>query len=457
MEQGLRFPPGWGQEWFSSHVFVPADGLRFWLYLGLAALAYGLLIVGLTKLASPGRRRLIVVLTFIAGTFYVLSFFLPPGSEVDGALTVDGRTFEVEATRNWVHARRALTADEIEALGPTAPPEAGDAVAAQQVIAGQVLLTDLDELPEGVEPVVGEDILPFEAASPEGVSELSGVPWTLTVTTEVTDTGPVEVVATGQGARSFRFDLFGAPATLTMNVQPSWNGVKAYEAPLGDFLMLAGAFAIGLGVLNLTSVHGKRLVQSRPGWINSLAFFLGFFAMTVFGVWNTEIEKAEELAAAEEQALAAATGDDAVAETPEEAAEGAPDEPVRWPVALFNLTWRGLLIPLESTTFALLGFFIVAAAYRAFRIQSVEAGLLTGVAFLVMMGGVPLGQAVTAGIPPDSAWSWLRLEILTNWILSQPNSAAFRGIIFGAEVGGFALGMRVWLSLERGAYFGREY
>jgi hypothetical protein len=138
-------------------------------------------------------------------------------------------------------------------------------------------------------------------------------------------------------------------------------------------------------------------------------------------------------------------------------APGAPPAAVPLAAAGYQVFFNGLLKPLQSTTFALLGFFIVTAAYRAFRIRNLEAGLMTVIAFLVMLGQVPLGQMLTSWIDPASGFAWLRIENVTNWLLTNPNTAATRGILFGAVTGGFALSLRVWLSLERGTYFGKEF
>jgi hypothetical protein len=105
--------------------------------------------------------------------------------------------------------------------------------------------------------------------------------------------------------------------------------------------------------------------------------------------------------------------------------------------------------------FSLVAFYIVSASYRAFRVKSGEATLMMAAAFIVMLGMVPIGVYLTHWIPETGKYAWLsvfRLENLTVWILTGPNAAAQRAITFGIAVGGLAMALRIWLSLERGSY-----
>ncbi|MCS6863353.1 MAG: hypothetical protein NZT92_23855, partial [Abditibacteriales bacterium] len=64
------------------------------------------------------------------------------------------------------------------------------------------------------------------------------------------------------------------------------NPLTGYFAPLGQFLRVLGGFAIGLGLISLFTVHGHRIIRQRKGWGNSVAFFIAFFAIVLFGFWQ---------------------------------------------------------------------------------------------------------------------------------------------------------------------------
>jgi len=106
---------------------------------------------------------------------------------------------------------------------------------------------------------------------------------------------------------------------------------------------------------------------------------------------------------------------------------------------------------MSATMFALLAFFIASAAFRAFRIRTVEAGLLAVAALIVMLGRVPLTNALTEWLP-----EWARLQAAQEWIMNVPQNAAKRAILMGAALGVMATGLRVILGIERSYLSGED-
>jgi len=122
----------------------------------------------------------------------------------------------------------------------------------------------------------------------------------------------------------------------------------------------------------------------------------------------------------------------------------------RWqePGTASMFLYNQMYSPMQGTMFSLLAFFIASAAFRAFRIRTVEAGLLAAAALIVMLGRVPVGDALTSWLPES-----IRMSAFQEWIMNVPQNAAKRAILMGAAMGVMATGLRVILGIER-SYLG---
>lgn len=185
---------------------------------------------------------------------------------------------------------------------------------------------------------------------------------------------------------------------------------------VSNVLLVVSTFTIGLGIINLCQVHGKRLAKGGADAINSFAFFFSMIVMTCIGL----LQHAHPNAINKN---------------------------------LYDLLFTGALATLDATMFSLIAFYIVSAAYRAFRVRSVEASILLITALIVMLGQIAMGQFLTHGFPSQGGWSVFRVEVVRSWILTVANTAAVRAIAFGLGIGGLAVALRIWLGLERGSYF----
>jgi hypothetical protein len=113
--------------------------------------------------------------------------------------------------------------------------------------------------------------------------------------------------------------------------------------------------------------------------------------------------------------------------------------------SLFMWLFNNLQAPLQQTVFSLLAFFVASAAFRGFRARTPEAALLLGVALIVMLGRIPVGE-LTGSVLPD----------LAGWLVNTPAVAAKRGILIGIGLGSVAVALRVMLGIERAWLGGRR-
>jgi len=165
------------------------------------------------------------------------------------------------------------------------------------------------------------------------------------------------------------------------------------------WVRIVSAFALVLGVGSFVMYHTEKLRRRRASWLYSIVALVAAAVSTVVGLaWGVK-----------------QTG------------------------PLQNYIFTPLLVPLNSSMFAILAFYMASAAYRAFRARTKESALLLIAAFIVMLGMVPIGAAI-----------WGKLPDLAEWILSVPNMAAKRAITFGVALGGIATALKVILGIERG-------
>jgi hypothetical protein len=107
--------------------------------------------------------------------------------------------------------------------------------------------------------------------------------------------------------------------------------------------------------------------------------------------------------------------------------------------------YLNIIVPLGSTMFALLAFFMASASYRSFRARSVESTLLLTTAFIIMIGVLPLADKISHHLPS-----------FAQWIMDIPNVAAKRGILFGIALGAIATSLKIILGIERSWLGGKE-
>ncbi len=219
----------------------------------------------------------------------------------------------------------------------------------------------------------------------------------------------------------YAFEFLIPPAFWPL--EPPRNPLSEVQPLVATLTQIIWSFALLLGVWNLFVIHGRAVVKRGRGWCNSAAFFISFLAILGAGLLKdytqgSTIRKASE--------------------------------------SVFTILFSGFLTSLDATMFSLIAFYIVSAAYRAFRVKSLEAGLMMAAAAIIMLALVPVGAEITNWLPQSGILSALRVERVGYWLLTSPNMAAQRAIAFGIAVGSLAMGLRIWLSLERGNFFDRQ-
>ncbi len=233
-----------------------------------------------------------------------------------------------------------------------------------------------------------------------------------------------------------------------------------------DWIIIIGIFALALGIWSLVHVSVGKINSRKENWeyplvtLISLAtmIFFGFTAHAEGSSWWTYFVAIAVLLGALWLLLQGLMGK-------------AADKNVKSIIglglliaftllAIFDSSWEfkfytaeGLtnqmfvhffdfiLIPLHSTMFALLAFFIASASYRAFRARNLLATLLLISALIVMLRFTP------------GPWGEYLAKTST-WVLNVPNLAAQRAIIIGIGLGIVATALKVILGIERG-YMGK--
>ena len=165
-----------------------------------------------------------------------------------------------------------------------------------------------------------------------------------------------------------------------------------------QWAVILAAFALLIGVVNLLTVHLRKMGKSKKGAIYSLALWVAFF-ITV--------------------GVVALDGPDGSKS-----------------VFLFN----NIQIPVEASLLTLL---VVTLAVASIRLLRRKAGLFTyvfiGTAFLVLLGTAPL-----YGLGEVSFLYQVR-----TWIAGVLSVAGARGVLLGVALGTVATGIRVLMGVDR--------
>ncbi len=176
-----------------------------------------------------------------------------------------------------------------------------------------------------------------------------------------------------------------------------------------DWAIIIIAFSFFLGVANIIRINAQKVSRREREWPFAIALLAGLSVTIFLGL-----------------------------------AFGITDAPgIR---GVFSRIFLFMYSPMQATMFSLLAFYIASAAFRSFRVRSLEATLLALTAVFVMIGRVPVGNAISDALRlPDG----LTFGSVQAWIMDFPNLAAKRAILIGAALGAIATGLKIVLGIER--------
>ena len=206
----------------------------------------------------------------------------------------------------------------------------------------------------------------------------------------------------------------------------------------GKFLTIVSSFAIFIAMINLVLFHGKKIYlgalnynqplgeQKLPGggapfgnFLKTAGYsfvFLIFLAVMIVCALKGQTDEARGTV---------------------------------WRT-YFDFLFNSIQMPMGSAVFSMITFYMISAAYRSFKVRSLEAGFLMAAAIICMVGQMPIGEYL-ASLTPES-WKFIQLPWLSGKLLSVLNAAAYRAVLIGTLIGSVAISLRIWLGIDNSVY-----
>ncbi len=229
------------------------------------------------------------------------------------------------------------------------------------------------------------------------------------------------------------------------------NGVEGVGFVLNDALPkiadvanILTAILLGLGIYSLMRIHLAKIFKRQADRQFSVVLIVSMLVITIFGYIDWNLREFQDPA-------------------------GKLNDMANWGLANFgkDLLFDGFLMQMDSAMFSMIAFFILSAAYRAFRIRSIESTVLMASALILMislLGAVVFtwnhgvaNMAHSMNLPqanPDineaSYLNSFKLTSIAGWVRGFLQVPALRAVDFGIGLGALAMGLRLWLGLEKG-------
>ncbi|MFO7918155.1 MAG: hypothetical protein R6V13_08755 [Anaerolineae bacterium] len=171
--------------------------------------------------------------------------------------------------------------------------------------------------------------------------------------------------------------------------------IDAAGAILVEGVVILAAFALLLGLLNILLVHLRRMTLGEGDRGASFVLVLALLVTAALGI-------------------------------------SMPDS------ASIDWLFEYIYSPLQSTMTALLAFFVVSAAYRAFKIRDVGAAILLISSLFVLFAQLPFSASLS-----------LYVSSLRDWVFKVPVTASMRGFLLGIALGTITTSLRVLLAVDK--------
>jgi hypothetical protein len=183
---------------------------------------------------------------------------------------------------------------------------------------------------------------------------------------------------------------------------PGLSGATGAAAQLQVWALIIQLMAIGLGAINLVQVHYRQISRKTNMAPYSAVFMVTFAILLLLGFYKL--------------------------------ATGVEPSPYTW---LFAYAYTSL----GATLYAITGFYIFSAAYRAFRARNIDAAILLVGGIFVLLANAPIGEVIWSGFP-----------LIGNWFNNVGQIPGMRTFTVVGALGLLAFGFRALIGKERGFY-----
>jgi hypothetical protein len=202
----------------------------------------------------------------------------------------------------------------------------------------------------------------------------------------------------------FAVSIFVA-AMMILNFFVDVPIIKTIAQEISIWALIIQLIAIGIGAFNMMRSHSRIISRRTPGrWYYSAYLIALFVIVMLLGMPGL------------------ISGND---------------------IPIYSWLFNNVYVSLGTALYALTGFYIFSAAYRAFRARTIEAAVMLLAGSIMMLSNAPVGEVIWTGFPELGSW------------LMQTGQLPWQIVVVMVEAFGMlAFGYRAFTGRERGFYGG---